>query len=75
MTFSAFNCVSLKTNVPLQPHRNDLCAANGRTTKSFGITERVLFQLGGYELETNFVVVDDALGLEDFLVGRNFLRA
>ena len=33
------------------------------------------FQLGGYELETNFVVVDDAQGLEDFLLGRNFLRA
>ena len=33
------------------------------------------FQLGGYELETNFVVVDDALGLEDFLLSRNFLRA
>ena len=32
------------------------------------------FQLGGYELETNFVVVDDALGLEDFLLCRNFLR-
>ena len=33
------------------------------------------FQLGGYELETNFVVVDDAHGLEDFLLGRKFLRA
>ena len=33
------------------------------------------FQHGGYELETNFVVVDDAPGLEDFLLGRNFLGA
>ena len=32
------------------------------------------FQLGGYELETNFVIVDDAKGVEDFLLGRNFLR-
>ena len=32
------------------------------------------FQLGGYELETNFVVVDDAMGLEGFLLGQNFLR-
>ena len=31
--------------------------------------------MGGYELETNFVVVDDALGVEDFLLGRNFLRS
>ena len=43
--------------------------------KMFGIAERVRFQLGGFELETNFVVVDDAIGLEDFLLGRNFLRA
>ena len=27
------------------------------------------------ELETNFVVVDDAMGVEDFLLDRNFLRA
>ena len=33
------------------------------------------FQLGGYELETNFVVVDDAMGVENFLLGCNFLRA
>ena len=36
---------------------------------------RVRFQLGGYDFETNVVVVDDANGLEDFLLGRNFLRA
>ena len=35
----------------------------------------MLFQLDGYELETNFEVVDEALGVEDFLLGRNFLRA
>ena len=39
------------------------------------MAERVRFQLGSYELETNFVVVDDAMGVEDFLLGRNFLRA
>ena len=38
------------------------------------MVERVRFQLGGYELQTNFVVVDDAMGAEDFLLGRNFLR-
>ena len=32
------------------------------------------FQLGGYELKTNFVVVADAVGVEDFLLGRNFLQ-
>ena len=40
----------------------------------FGKEERVRFQLGGYELQTNFVAVDDAMGVEDFLLGRNFLR-
>ena len=39
------------------------------------MAEQVRFQLGGYELETNFVVVDDAMGVEDFLLGRNFLRS
>ena len=75
MSFSAFNCVALRTGVALQPYRIDLYAANGKTIKTLGIAERVRFQLGGYELETNFVVVDDAHGLEDFLLGRNFLRA
>ena len=42
--------------------------------KTFVIGERVRFQLGGNELETNFVVVDDAHGLENFLPGRNFPR-
>ena len=62
MTFSAFNCVPLQAGVALQLHRIDLYAANGKT-------------LGGYKLETNFVVVDDAHGLEDFLLSRDFPRA
>ena len=37
--------------------------------------ERVRFQLGGYELQTNFLVVDDAMGVKDFLLGRNFLQS
>ena len=73
MTFSAFNRVALQTDVALQSHRMDLYAANGKTMKTFGIAERLRFQLGGYDLETNFVDVDDAHGLEDFLLGRNFL--
>ena len=31
------------------------------------------FQLGGYELVMNFVVMDNAMGVADFLFGRNFL--
>ena len=58
----------------LRPYKIDLYAANGTTIKTFGIVERVRFQSGGYELQTNFLVVDDAMGVEDFLLGRNFLR-
>ena len=39
-----------------------------------GIAEDVNFQLGGYTLKTNFVVIADHIGSEDFLLGRNFLR-
>ena len=75
LTFSAFNRVAARTGAVLKPYQIDLYAANGPTIKTFGLAERVRFQLGGYELETNFVVVDDAMGVEDFLLGRNFLRS
>ena len=75
LTFSAYNRVAVRTGTLLRPYGIDLYAANGKTIKTFGLAEKVKFQLGGYELETNFVVVDDAMGVEDFLLGRNFLRA
>ena len=75
LTFSAYNRVALHTGKTLRPYGVDLYAANRKTIKIFGLAEKVKFQLGGYELETNFVVVDDAMGVEDFLLGRNFLRA
>ena len=34
----------------------------------------MIFQLGGHTLKTNFLVIADHLGAEDFLLGRNFLR-
>ena len=75
LTFSAFNRVAVQTGAVLKPYQIGLYAANRKTIKTFGLAEHVFFQLGGYELETNFVVVDDAMGVEDFLLGRNFLRA
>ena len=75
LTFSAYNRIAVHTGKTLRPYGIDLYAANGKTIKTFGLAEKVKFQLGGYELETNFVVVDDAMGVEDFLLGRNFLRA
>ena len=64
----------MRTGAVLRPYRIDLFAANGKTIKTYDLVERVRFQLGGYELETNFVVLDDAMGVEDFLLGRNFFR-
>ena len=75
LTFSAFNRVAAQTGTVLKPYQVDLYAANGKTIKTYRLAERIHFQLGGYELETNFVVVDDAMGVEDFLLGRNFLRS
>ena len=75
LTFSAFNRVAAQTGTVLKPYQVELYAANGKTIKTYGLAECIHFQLGGYELETNFVVVDDAMGVEDFLLGRNFLRS
>ena len=74
LTFSAFNRIAAQTGTVLKPYQTDLYAANGKTFKTFGLAEQIRFQLGGYQLETNFVVVDDVMGVEDFLLGRNFLR-
>ena len=75
LTFSAFIRVAVQIRAVLKSYQIDLYSANGKTIKTFGLAERVRFQLGGYELETNFVVVDDAMGVQDFLLSRNFLRA
>ena len=75
LTFSAFNRVAVQTGAMLKPYQIDLYAANGETIRTMGMEECVRFQLGGYELKTNFVVVVDSKGVEDFLLGRNVLRA
>ena len=59
ISFSVFNRIAVQTGSVLRPCRIDLHAANGKTIKIFGMVERVRFQLGGYELQTNFVVVDE----------------
>ena len=58
----------------LLPYDIQLYAANGKTTNTIGIAENVNFQLGCHTLKTNFIVIADHLGAEDFLLGRNFLR-
>ena len=57
----------------MRPNGVDLYDANGKTIKTFGLAEIVKFQLRGYELETNFVIVDDAMCAEDFLLGGNLV--
>ena len=64
----------LHTGAGLQPHRIDLYAANGQTTKTCDIPEHVRFKMCGYELEFNCVIVDDAYRLVDFFLGRNLLQ-
>ena len=59
----------------LKPYRIDQFAAHGHTIKSFGIVDHVPFQLNGYNLETNFVIVVVMMGMEDFHLSRHFLRA
>ena len=75
LTFSAFNRAAARTGTVLKPYPIDLYAANGKTIKTYGLAGQIRFQLGGYELETNFVVVDNAMGVKDFLLGWNFLRS
>ena len=70
LTFSAYNRIAVRTGALLRPYGIDLYAANGKTIKTFGLAEKIKLQLGGYELETNFVVVDDAMGVEDLLPGQ-----
>ena len=61
LKFSTFNRVvqrgAVQIGAMLKPYQIDLYAANGTTIKTFGMAEHVRFQLGDYELETNFVVV------------------
>ena len=45
----------------------------GKTINTIGNAENANFQLSGHTLKTNFIVLADHLGAEDFLLGRNFL--
>ena len=72
-SFSSFNHIAVQIGAMLKPYQIVLYAVDGKTIKTFGMADRVGFQPGGDELVTNFVVVDDAMGVEDFLLGRNFL--
>ena len=72
LSLSAYKKIAPQHELNLSPYDLELFAANGKTITAVGIAEDVSFQLGGHTLKTNFVVI--AIGSEDFLLGRNFLR-
>ena len=74
LSLSAYKKIAPQHELNLSPYDLELFAANGKTITTVGIAEDVSFQLGGHTLKTNFVVIADHIGSEDFLLGRNFLR-
>ena len=73
-SFQAYTAIALNSTYSIKPYDVQLYAANGSTLQTYGIVENVQFQLAGYDLSTNFVIVDDKMGIDGFLLGRNFLR-
>ena len=73
-SLSAYQKIASAHTLRLLPYDIELFAANGKTINTIGIAENLNFQLGGHTLKTNFIVIADHLGAEDFLLGRNFLR-
>ena len=71
LTFSAFNSVAV--HVESLSHWPVRCQQ--QNLQNLCMAERVLFQLGGVVLETNFLLGNEPMGVEDFLVGGNFLRS
>ena len=74
LSLSAYQKIASAHALSLLPYDIQLFAANGKTINTIGIAENVNLQLGGHSLSTNFIVIADHLGAEDFLLGRNFLR-
>ena len=74
LSLNAYKKISSQHELSLSPYGIELFAANGKSITIVGIAEDVNFQLGGHTLKTNFVVIADHIGSEDFLLGRNFLR-
>ena len=74
LSLVAYQKIASAHSLSLMPYDIHLYAANGKTITTVGMAENVNFQLGGHSLKTNFIVIADHLGAEDFLLGRNFLR-
>ena len=74
ISLAAYQKIASAHSLSLMPYDVQLYAANGKTITTVGMAENVSFQLGGHTLKTNFIVIADHLGAEDFLLGRNFLH-
>ena len=74
LSLAAYQKIASAHSLSLLPYDIQLYAANGKTITTVGIAENMNFQLAGHTLKTNFIVIADLLGAEDFLLGRNFLR-
>ena len=73
LSLTAYQKIASAHSLSLLPNDIQLYAANGKTINTIGIAENVNVQLGGHTLKTNFRVIADHLGAEDFLLSRNFL--
>ena len=74
LSLAAYQKIASAHSLSLMPYDVQLYAANGKTITTVDMAESVSFQLGSHTLKTNFIVIVDHLGAEDFLLGRNFLR-
>ena len=74
LSLSAYQKIGSTHALRLLPYDVELYAANRKSINTVCIAEDLSIQLGGHTLKTNFVVIADHIGSEDFLLGRIFLR-
>ena len=67
LSFQAYTRIALNSTYFIKPYDVQLYAANGSTLQTYGIVENVPFQLASYDLSTNFVIVDDKMGIDGFI--------
>ena len=75
LSFKAYQKLAAANGLFLKPFETPIYGANGGIIRTAGLAENIKFQLGGHELQTTFIVLTSDSGVDDFLLGRNFLRA
>ena len=74
LSFKSYQKLATASNIVLKPFETPLFAANNKIIHTLGLAEDIPFQLGGHTLQATFVVLASDCGVDDFLLGRNFLR-